>query len=62
MKRFATVLVAAIAAFGLAAAGAQDKKQISIGTGGTGGVYYILGGGFAAIVPSTSRASTRPRR
>jgi hypothetical protein len=50
MKRFATALVAAFAALGLATAGAQDKKQISIGTGGTGGVYYILGGGFAALL------------
>ncbi len=50
MKRFATALAAVIAAFGLATAGAEDKKQISIGTGGTGGVYYILGGGFAALL------------
>ena len=50
MKRFIAALVAAIAALGLATAGAQDKKQISIGTGGTGGVYYILGGGFAALL------------
>ena len=50
MKRFAAPLVALFAAFGLATAGAEDKKQISIGTGGTGGVYYILGGGFAALL------------
>ena len=50
MKRFAAALAAVIAAFGLATAGAEDKKQISIGTGGTGGVYYILGGGFAALL------------
>lgn len=50
MKRFAAALVAVIAALGLATAGAQDKKQISISTGGTGGVYYILGGGFAALL------------
>jgi TRAP transporter TAXI family solute receptor len=50
MKRFATALFAVISAFGLATAGAQDKKQISIGTGGTGGVYYILGGGLAALL------------
>jgi TRAP transporter TAXI family solute receptor len=32
-------------------AGAQDKKtRISIGTGGTGGVYYPLGGGLAALI------------
>ncbi len=50
MKRFSAALAAVIAAFGLATAGAEDKKQISIGTGGTGGVYYILGGGFAALL------------
>ena len=50
MKRFTAALAAVIAAFGLATAGAQEKKQISIGTGGTGGVYYILGGGFAALL------------
>jgi TRAP transporter TAXI family solute receptor len=51
MKRFTAALVAVIAAFGLATAGAQDKKnRISIGTGGTGGVYYPLGGGMAAIL------------
>jgi hypothetical protein len=32
-------------------AGAEDKKtRISIGTGGTGGVYYPLGGGLAALI------------
>jgi len=29
---------------------AQDKKQLSIATGGTGGVYYPLGGGFGNIL------------
>jgi TRAP transporter TAXI family solute receptor len=44
-------LAAAVAAFGLAGAGAQDKTvRLSIGTGGTGGVYYPLGGGLAAII------------
>ena len=51
MKRLTTILVALVAAFGLATAGAQDKKnRISIGTGGTGGVYYPLGGGLAAVL------------
>jgi TRAP transporter TAXI family solute receptor len=52
MKRFIAAFVAVIAAFGLATAGAQDKKttRISISTGGTGGVYYPLGGGLAAIL------------
>ena len=51
MKRWMTTLVAVVAAFGLAAAHAQEKKaRISIGTGGTGGVYYPLGGGLAAML------------
>jgi uncharacterized protein len=52
MKRFATALVAAITAFGVATAvDAQEKKtRISIGTGGTGGVYYPLGGGLASVL------------
>jgi len=51
MKRLITVLVAVVASFGVAMAGAQDKKtRISIGTGGTGGVYYPLGGGLAALI------------
>lgn len=49
MKRITLALVATIAAFGLATAGAQ-KTRISIGTGGTGGVYYPLGGGLASVI------------
>jgi hypothetical protein len=43
-------------AFGLALAlsaapaSAQQAKQLSIATGGTGGVYYPLGGGFGNII------------
>ncbi len=33
-----------------AGASAQDKKNLSIGTGGTGGVYYPLGGGLANMI------------
>jgi TRAP transporter TAXI family solute receptor len=51
MKRIMTALIAVAMAFGAASAGAQDKKtRISIGTGGTGGVYYPLGGGLAALL------------
>lgn len=35
---------------GSAIAVAQSGKQLSIATGGTGGVYYPLGGGFANIL------------
>src|SRR5436305_2481015 len=51
MKRLIFTMVAIVAAFAVATAGAQDKKtRISIGTGGTGGVYYPLGGGIAALL------------
>jgi TRAP transporter solute receptor, TAXI family len=51
MKRILVALVAIAAVLGVASAGAQEKKtRISIGTGGTGGVYYPLGGGLAAIL------------
>lgn len=42
--------VAAVVALGTGVAHAQDKKSISIGTGGTGGVYYPLGGGLANLL------------
>lgn len=51
MKRIIAVIAAAACAFGVAGAGAQEKKvRISIGTGGTSGVYYPLGGGLAAVL------------
>ena len=41
----------AAAAFGLALpAAAQQQNRISITTGGTGGVYYPMGGGMANIL------------
>ena len=51
IKRIVVALVATAAMAGLVTAHAQEKKtRISIGTGGTGGVYYPLGGGLAAIL------------
>jgi hypothetical protein len=41
--RFAAVLL-------LAAAGTVQAQNLSIATGGTGGVYYPLGGGMAAVL------------
>ena len=35
-------------------------QNISIATGGTGGVYYPMGGGIAACCPSTCRACRPP--
>ena len=50
MKIVRTLLAAAaVCGFGLAAT-AQDAKQLVIGTGGTGGVYYPLGGGLANLI------------
>ncbi len=42
--------LAALAALALAAAPAQAQNRLSIATGGTGGVYYPLGGGLAAVL------------
>jgi hypothetical protein len=39
-----------VAAFCIAASGASAQNRISITTGGTGGVYYPLGGGMANIL------------
>jgi TRAP transporter TAXI family solute receptor len=54
--RAQTMITAAIAAlfflisFGFESASAQVKTRIAIATGGTGGVYYPLGGGLAALM------------
>ncbi len=51
MRRFIALAAALVAAFGLGTAGAQEKKvRMAIGTGGTAGVYYPLGGGLAALL------------
>jgi len=47
MKRYVPAAVAAILACVAASAAAQN---LSIGTGGTGGVYYPLGGGIADVL------------
>jgi TRAP transporter TAXI family solute receptor len=46
VKFFRTALLALCAAFGVAA----FAQNISIATGGTGGVYYPMGGGLAAVL------------
>ena len=48
MRKFFIGLVAACSALALPAV-AQDKINLSIATGGTGGVYYPLGGGMANV-------------
>ena len=47
--RCAAVLVLGIAAVSLSACG-ERKQMLSIATGGTGGVYYPLGGAFANVL------------
>jgi uncharacterized protein len=48
---FTTVIaVSLFVAFALESASAQVKNRLSIATGGTGGVYYPLGGGLAALI------------
>ena len=46
MKR----LIGSSAVVAVLLAGAAQAQNISIGTGGTGGVYYPLGGGIAAVL------------
>ncbi len=47
MTRFLMRIAVALSAFAFAVANAQN---ISIATGGTGGVYYPMGGGLAAVL------------
>src|SRR3990172_999533 len=65
----ALVLCAGVALSAIAPA--QEKYSLSIGTGGTGGVYYPLGGGLANILsknvpgmqataPETGGAGAKP--
>ncbi len=49
MKRGFIIALAAIAALGVTGAMAQ-QKTIAIGTGGTGGVYYPIGGALANLL------------
>jgi uncharacterized protein len=49
MRVFASVLLGSALALS-GAARAQEKYSLSIATGGTGGVYYPLGGGMANIL------------
>lgn len=51
MKRGFTIALGAVAAVAVLFGAAQaQQKTISIGTGGTGGVYYPLGGGLANVL------------
>ena len=48
--RKTTIAVAVIATAGLAGAAIAQQKTMAIGTGGTGGVYYPLGGAIANVL------------
>jgi TRAP transporter TAXI family solute receptor len=50
MKHLLAVLAAAASLVLAPAAQSQEKINLAIGTGGTGGVYYPLGGGMANIL------------
>jgi len=50
MKLSAILALGVAAVLGATAAEAQQPKQLSIATGGTGGVYYPHGGGFGNIL------------
>jgi len=52
MRKLLISVVAACAALVLPAV-AQQKVELSIATGGTGGVYYPLGGGMANVLSKT---------
>ena len=54
------MILAAAAALALGAgfAAAQQAKQLTIATGGTGGVYYPLAGGFGAILAKAAPGLT----
>ena len=49
-KRLRLFAAGAALLVGIGAVAAQQAKQLSIATGGTGGVYYPLAGGFGAIL------------
>jgi hypothetical protein len=50
VRRALGAMAIATAVVGAVTVSAQQAKQLSIATGGTGGVYYPLGGGFANIL------------
>src|SRR5215475_9334526 len=50
MRLRGLLAVAIAGAIGATATEAQQSKQLDIATGGTGGVYYPMGGGFGNIL------------
>jgi TRAP transporter TAXI family solute receptor len=50
MRRLFILGIIAVLVFGVSSAWAQKTVRLSIATGGTGGVYYPMGGGMANIL------------
>ena len=50
MRRLFIFAVIALLVFSFSSAWAQKTVRLSIATGGTGGVYYPLGGGMANVI------------
>jgi uncharacterized protein len=50
MKSRAILALSVVATLGLSLPAQAQTRQLSIGTGGTGGIYYPLAGGFGAIL------------
>jgi uncharacterized protein len=46
-RALAGLLVVLVAAAGLAGCGSEQGQRLSIATGGSGGVYFVYGGGLA---------------
>ena len=46
--KFRKMALAVLAATGLAIAPAMAEQRVSIGTGGTGGLFYVIGAGMAS--------------
>jgi uncharacterized protein len=49
-KPITMIICGLVAAFAAISVHAQTSRQLSIATGGTGGVYYPMGGGMASII------------
>ncbi|MGH2816460.1 MAG: hypothetical protein ACRDLC_15025 [Actinomycetota bacterium] len=39
--------------------GGADSRRLSIATGGTGGVYFVYGGGLAKLITSSLEGGSR---
>jgi uncharacterized protein len=50
MKLGRLLAIGAVALLGISTTEAQQTKQLSIATGGTGGIYYPMAGGFGSIL------------